>query len=64
MPQTGIDVADIAMHTMSIERNLRHPSPQQLMTHASMKVVDLDKLVPFRSNLSCVLDIFSLRTLA
>jgi hypothetical protein len=59
MPQTRIDVADIAMHTMSIERNLRHPSPQQLMAHAFMKVADLDKLVPFRSNPSCILDTFS-----
>jgi hypothetical protein len=28
--QTGIDVADIAMHTMSIERNLRHLEPSTI----------------------------------
>lgn len=63
IPQTNIDIADITMHPMSIERNLRHLGPQQLMAHAIMKVVDLDKLVPFRSNPSRILDTFSYVTL-
>lgn len=51
------------MHPMSIGRNLRHLGPQQLMAHAIMKVADLDKLVPFRSNPSCILDTLSYLTL-
>ena len=63
IPQTSIDIADITMHPMSIERNLRHLGPQQLMAHAIMKVADLDKLMPLRSNASCILVTFSYATL-
>ena len=59
IPQTGIDIVDITMHPIPIERNLRHLGPQQLMAHAIMKVTDLDKPVALRSNPSCILDTFA-----